>query len=445
MAQPHELTLATAASEIRTGNLSPLELMESLLARSRSLEPLNVWATLDEEAALAAARKSQETGDGGPLHGVPFGVKDIFNTAGVKTAAGSKILADFVPDYDSTAVALLKAAGGVMMGKTVTTEFAMFDPPATRNPWNADRTPGGSSSGSAAGTPARMFPVALGSQTAGSVLRPASYNGVVGMKPTLGLISRYGVLPVARSLDTMGFFTRSVLDAALMLSAMARHDPNDEISLNESTQDYAAALDQPISPPRIGVMRQHFFERATPEVRAHTDGVVARLVAEGAIVEDVSVPSGMSELANAHITVQNIEAASIYENDYRTRASDMAPKVQSVIEAGLAAPAVEYVRAQDRRRIFTREIVDAIKPFDVILTPSTPAPAPDTSTTGDTACQWPWTTCGFPTITIPSGLSADQMPLGVQLAAGHLAESRLLQVSKWCEDVIDVNLTPPVD
>ena len=199
--------------------------MEALLARSNALDPkLRVWETLDEGAALDAARSAQaeieSAGPKGPLHGVPIGIKDIFNTEGVRTASGSPIYDDYVPDFDSTAVARLRAAGAVVMGKAVTTEFASFDPSPTRNPWNAEHTPGGSSSGSAAGVAARLFPAALGSQTSGSVLRPASYNGVVGLKPTFGRISRYGVTPVAWSLDTVGYFTRTVEDAAIMLDAL---------------------------------------------------------------------------------------------------------------------------------------------------------------------------------------------------------------------------------
>ena len=230
----HELTIAQAAGSIGAGTVSAVELMEALLARSRALDPkLRVWETLDEEAALESARSAQaeieRAGPRGPLHGVPIGVKDIFNTEGVRTASGSPIYDDFVPDFDSTAVARLKAAGAVMMGKAVTTEFASFDPSPTRNPWNAKHTPGGSSSGSAAGVAARLFPGALGSQTSGSVLRPASYNGVVGVKPTFGRISRYGVTPVAWSLDTVGYFTRTVEDAAMMLDALAGRDELDPV------------------------------------------------------------------------------------------------------------------------------------------------------------------------------------------------------------------------
>ena len=243
MTQLHDLGVVEASRAMRDGDLSPVELMEALLSRAEAMEPsLRVWATLDRDRALAEAgareRRVREGEDGDSLHGVPVGVKDIFFTQGMRTTACSPIYADFVPDHDSTAVELLKRAGGVVMGKTVTTEWACMDPPPTRNPWNADRTPGGSSSGSAVGVAARIFPAALGSQTAGSVLRPAAYNGVVGLKPSFGRISRHGVFPVAESLDTMGLFTRSVDDAALLLGVLAGHDPKDHSSLDAPPAGY---------------------------------------------------------------------------------------------------------------------------------------------------------------------------------------------------------------
>ena len=449
MTEPYELTLSETAKLIHDRELSPVELMESLLARNSALNhQLNVWVTLDEQAMITSAQESAEAlvteGPKGLLHGIPFGVKDIFYTEGVKTTACSKILADFVPDHDATAVALLKEAGGIMMGKTVTTEFAMFDPPATKNPWNHTRTPGGSSSGSAAGTAAQMFPTALGSQTAGSVLRPASYVGVCGMKPTLGLISRYGVVPVSRSLDTMGFFTRTVEDAALILSLLCKNDPQDEISIQSKPIQYPEVLKAPIKAPRVAVMKQYFFNESTDEIRTHTDAVITKLADAGAVVEEVNIPSDMSAVGDAHVLVQGTEASAVHQDNYKLRPDDFAPGVRGVIETGLAVSATEYVKAQELRRLFTQEITAAIKPFDVILTPSTPAPAPDTATTGPPTCQWPWTTCGFPAITVPSGLSQDGMPLGIQLAATSLNEKKLLVVAKGCEDVLGVRLASPV-
>ena len=448
MTEPYNLTIAEAAVEMRRGRLSPRELTESLLARSRELEPrLDVWATLDEEAALDAAdRRSEELAieaPENPLHGIPFGVKDIFYTKGVETAGGSKVYAGFVPDYDATPVALLRREGGIMLGKTVTTEFAMFEPPPTKNPWNPDRTPGGSSSGSAVGTAARMFPMALGSQTAGSVLRPAAYNGVVGVKPTFGLISRYGVMPVASSLDTVGYFTRTVEDAAIVLRALARHDPNDDVSLTSSTTSYSTPPKR-AARPRIGFIRQYFDDVTNSEVRHHTNTALQIFSAEGAIVQEVRVPIDMHAAREAHAVVQSAEAAHAHDSDFAARKSDYMPSTQRVIMRGINTSASEYIRVQEIRRDLRRELLKVVNRFDVVVTPSAPAPAPDTTTTGDPACQWPWTTVGFPAISIPSGLSVDGMPLGVQLAAAPLQEETMFSVARWCEPILDARLSPPL-
>ena len=451
MAELHELTVAESAARIARRQLSPVELMESLLERASALEPsLSIWVTLDPAAALEAARESERelgsSGPRGPLHGVPVGVKDIYYTAGLKTTACSPILAEFVPDYDAASVALLKGAGAIVMGKTVTTQFACGDPPPTRNPWDAAHTPGGSSSGSAVGVAARTFPAALGSQTAGSVLRPASYNGVVGLKPTFGRISRYGVIPVAWSLDTMGSFTRTVEDAALMLSVLAGHDPRDRSSSTRPVPDFVSALDGHPSPPRIGLLRQFYRDASDQEVRAHTDEAAERLQRSGAQIEEVGlVSTDFVTLLAAHRVVMTVEAAAVHEADFAARPDDYSPNVRSVVEAGSLTPAVSYVQAQRVRSIFRRDMLKAIEPFDVIMTPSTTSPAPkDLSTTGDPRFQIPWTSCGFPAITLPSGLSRSGLPMGVQLAASPFAEEALLRAARWCEQVLDTRLTPPV-
>ena len=449
MTNLHDLTVAEAAEAIRRGRLSPVDLMGALLSRSRGLDPeLRVWVTLDEEDATDAAKASAEElacrGPKGPLHGVPIGVKDIFYTANLRTTGCSPIYADFVPSYDATSVAMLRRAGAIVMGKTVTTEFACADPPPTRNPYDHAHTPGGSSSGSAVGVAARMFPAALGSQTAGSVLRPASYNGVVGMKPTFGRISRYGVMPVAESLDTMGFFTRSVTDAAIMLGVMAGHDPNDDIASREPVPDYAAALAVPPRPLSMGVVTA-FMDKAGPEARRHTESVLEALDREGATIEEVPLETSLDDLIPAHVLVMAVEAAVAHRDDFAARADDYGPKVQDLIETGIAASATKYVQAQQMRRRFRDEVLQPAERYDALLTPTTPTPAlRDLTTTGDPVFQSPWTTAGLPAITIPSGLSESGLPLGIQLVAAPFAEQRLLQAALWCETVLDVDLEPPL-
>ena len=445
-----DLTVAQAARQIKEGALSPVALMESLLARTKALEPrLNVWVTLSPESALEAARQSEsqlaQSGPRGPLHGIPVGIKDIIYTQGVKTTCGSPIYADFVPDYDATVISRLKDAGAIIMGKTVTTQFASGDPSPTRNPWNIKHTPGGSSSGSAAGAAARMFPASLGTQTGGSVLRPASYNGVVGLKPTFGLISKHGVYPLALTLDTVGTFTRSVEDAALVLDVLAGYDEKDLYSSNHPTSDYHESIGTHRPPPRIGLVRQYFEGRADVEVWNHTQDVVERFNSAGATIEEVTIPTSFDALMEARGVIGAVEAAQVHQADFAARPDDYAPVIRSSIEQGMPVTATSYLKAEQTRRRFRREMEKSIMGFDVLLTPSTPTPAPrDLTTTGNAMFQSPWTACGFPTITIPSGLSASGLPLGTQLASAPFAEETLLASAHWCEQLLDFAPMPPV-
>ena len=447
MTQSFELTASEAASRIREGSLSPVELMESLLSRSEALEAdLRVWVTLDPDSAMAAARESGrilgEAGPSGPLHGVPVGVKDIFYVEGLRNTAGSAIYADFVPGYDSTPVALLKGAGAIVMGKTVTTEFAMGDPPPTQNPWNPAHTPGGSSSGSAVGVAARIFPAALGSQTAGSVIRPASFNGVVGLKPTFGRISRHGVVPVSWSLDTMGCFTRSVEDAALMLGVMSGHDPADVASSDRPVPDYLDGLENG-TPPRIGLVGWFFLETCGNQAGDATRHAVERLAQAGAEIEEVGIDFDSEVLLAAHQTIVAVEAAAVHSADFSRRPDDYSPLVRGVIEKGLLTPAVVYVQAQRVRGEFGREVTRAMSGLDILLTTSTDGPAPrDLTTTGNPSYQAPWTMTGLPVITLPCGLSREGLPLGVQLVGRPFEERGLLGNARWCEDALDVSLFP---
>ncbi|MBM3934622.1 MAG: amidase [SAR202 cluster bacterium] len=448
--QPYELTVAESAALIARKKLSPVELMESLLSRSRALEPkLRVWVTLDEGAAMAAARRAEAAVTGGkklgPLHGVPFGIKDIFYTKGVRTTMGSPIYADFVPDHDSAAWARLKRAGAVGIGKTVTTEFACYDPPPTRNPWNAARTPGGSSSGSAAGVAAKMFPAALGSQTGGSVVRPAAYCGVVGLKPTYGLISRYGVMGLAPSLDTMGHFTRTVEDAALLLAAMAGYDRRDPASVRRPAEDYMAPFKaRRARAPRIGVLKGYFSERATQHVRDHTAGIVERMAGSGAVVEEATVGADFETLAAGHKVIMGAEVAATHERDYAARPGDYGPKMRALVESGMVIPAASYIQSLRYRQHFIQVISETLAKYDALLTPTTPAPAPGPETTGDGSFQIVWSALGLPTVTMPSGLDPDGLPLGIQVIAGEFEETKLLSAARWCEATLGVKMSPPV-
>ena len=447
--EPRDLTVSQAAAKIRTGDLSPVTLMESLLDRIDALEPsLKAWVTLDRQAALSAARESEvalkQRGPNGLLHGVPIGVKDIFYTQGVLTTACAPRYANFVPDHDATSVARLKDAGAIILGKTVTTQFAAGDPSPTFSAWHPDHTPGGSSSGSAVAVSTRMCPAALGSQTGGSTLRPAAYNGIVGLKATYGRISKYGVVPLAWSLDTVGILVRTVEDAALMLQVMAGYDPNDPTSSPPPVDDYVGAIQGPLTPPRIGLVRDFFYERATEEVRRHTDEVADRLKNSGADVREVKLPRTFQAHDAACRIVYNVEAAAFHQQMYTDNPDDYGPSLRRTIESGVLHSAVDYLQAQRVREMVRDEMREVMADVDILLTPATPSAAPHgRTTTGDPVFQRGWTSVGLPAISIPSGLDDGGMPLGIQLAAAPFAETRLLAAARWCEQALDVTLVPP--
>lgn len=447
MAELYELSACAVVEGVVTRRFSAVELIESLLNRIERLEPrLRAWAVLDREGALAAARRCDAAlaaGETvGPLAGLPLGIKDIYYTAGLRTSANSPLLADFVPSEDAEAVGRLRRAGAIILGKTVTTQFADGDPAETRNPWHPERTPGGSSSGSAAAVAARMVPAALGTQTAGSVVRPAAFCGIVGLKPTFGRISRRNVLPFAWSFDTMGVMARSVRDAALLLQTLAGYDPRDDGSVDEPVGDYRAAADQP-RPPRLGLVRE-YVERSQPAVRAHVLAAAERLRKAGATVEEVVFPGDLDLALACHHVIQSCEASELHARLHAAQPEAFRPRLRAAIEAGRLVPAPAYVRAQRWRRFFRLRVDELLRDFDALLLPTASHVAPDLSTTGDTSFQAVWTMLGLPAITLPSGLSDERLPFGTQLVGRAWDEPTLLAAASWCENVFGP-LPAPID
>lgn len=435
----HELCAVDAARAIRDKVLSPVDLVDALLERIETVDGrVQAWALVDRDGARAAARQAtDEAARGvfrGPLHGVPFGAKDIFYSAGLPTEAGSKVMASFVPDYDATAVGRLKAAGAILLGKLHTTEFATSDPAPTRNPWNLACTPGGSSSGSAAAVAAQMVPLALGSQTIGSNVRPASYCGLVGLKPTFGRISTRGVMPLSYTQDHVGLMARSVEDIAFALAVTAGHDPDDPSSSRAPVPDYLAAITRRRA-PRIGLLRE-FFERATAEVADVTAQAVNRLADAGAGVEGAKLPPTFRAVPAAAYLITRSDTASIHAERFAQKADLYRPAIRSSIEMGMLIPSDLYVRALRIRRQFRRELKPLLDRYDVLLTPTTPAPAPEGMATGDPQFQVPWSLSGLPSVTVPCGLTTSRLPLGIQLVSGTFGEAALLATAAWCEDVL---------
>jgi aspartyl-tRNA(Asn)/glutamyl-tRNA(Gln) amidotransferase subunit A len=442
----HDLTAGAAADGIRAGTVSPVELVEALLRRIDAVDGgVKAWALVDRAGALATAReRADEATRGqfrGPLHGVPFAAKDIFYSRGLRTEAGSKVLAGFVPQYDATSIARLKSAGAILLGKLHTTEFATFDPAPTRNPWNVAHTPGGSSSGSAAAVAARMVPFSLGSQTAGSAVRPASYCGLVGLKPTFGRIPARGVFPLAWTQDHVGLMARTVADVAMILQATAGHDPADTASAHAPVPDYSAGL-AGARPPRIGVLRSFFFERADRDVVRATTEAIDRLRDAGASVKDAALPPSFAVSHAAAWTVIRPETAAIHADLHAAKADLYGPKIRSLIEVGSLIPGTSYLKALRLRGRFRTEMAAALDGFDVLLTPTTTSPAPAGMETGDPAFQVPWSFCGLPTITVPCALAPNGMPLGIQLIAGAFAEAPLLAAAAWCERTLGFAAAP---
>ena len=449
MPDPFDLGVAGAAQEIRDKVLSPVSLAESLLERIDSLDPaLKAWVTIDRQEVISTARglevELNEKGPRGPLHGVPVGLKDIFYTQGMLTAAGSRIYSDFVPNYDATTVSKIKEAGGIILGKTVTTEFALADPPPTINPWNKAHTPGGSSAGSSVAVATRMCAAALGSQTAGSTCRPAGYNGIVGFKATYGRISRHGVVPLSWSMDTVGILVRSVVDAAVMLQATAGYDDKDPGSANVVVPNYLEEMDKLSDPPRIGLIREFYSDRSSAEVWKHTEDIAQRLAQGGAEIVEIGLPESFATAHDCQTIVSNVECAAFHEQWYRCRADDYGASIRAYIEMGMLIPGIRYVQAQRLRRQFRRDMVEMVKQVDAVMTPTAPSPAPlGQDSTGDPVFQQPWSSSGLPSIAVPSGLSSAGLPLSVQFGGLPFKESALLAAARWCESTLGIDLSPP--
>jgi len=446
MADLYDVTASEAARRIRSGALSPSNLLASCLKRIDGVEPaLKAWVHLDRDAAArVAVQRDIEAREGrfmGPLHGVPVALKDIYDAAGLVTTSGAGPWAHRHPTADAVSVARLRAAGAVILGKVTTTPFALRDPTATGNPWNPGHTPGGSSSGSGSAVGSRMVPLALGTQTVGSVLRPAAYCGVVGFKPTHGRISTVGVTPLAWSLDHVGVLCRSVEDAALGLSVMAGHDPADPHSAAMPIEDYVGALAAPTA-PRIGVLRP-LLERAEPANAAQLAALLEALRRGGAQVEDAPLAASFDGIHAAGDTVARAEAAAFHRELYARHAAEYPKHIGEAVKAGLGIAAVDYIAAQGRRRTFRAEMAAIAARYDVLVSPTAAGPAPKgLESTGDPFFCAPWSSAGMPSISLPTGLASDGLPFAVQLTGAPWAEARLLAAAAWCERAIGFAETP---
>jgi Asp-tRNA(Asn)/Glu-tRNA(Gln) amidotransferase A subunit family amidase len=429
------LSATDAARAIRDGAVSAEQLTEACLARVREADgEVQAWAFLDPEHALAQARERdarRSRGEPvGPLHGVPIGIKDIFDTEDMPTEDGSVLHAGRTPAYDATTVALLRAAGAVILGKTVTTEFATYRAGKTRNPHNAAHTPGGSSSGSAAAVAAGMVPAALGSQTNGSVIRPAAFCGVYGFKPTHGLIPRGGVLKLSRTLDQVGVMARTLEDVALVAEQLTGADPRDpDTRLRARVPFVAAASEEPPLPPLLAFIKGPAWERATAETAAAFEELVAELADRMVAVD---TPDSARQSLDWHRVIMEAEMAVNLAREWDEGRDQLSESLRAQLARGREATAFDYQRACARIALLNEGFEEIFDRCDAIVTPAAPGTAPKgLEATGDPAFCTLWTLCGMPAITLPLMRGADGLPMGVQLVGPRDGDLRLLRTARW--------------
>ena len=456
----HELTIAELGAAFRAGALSPVDAASGYLERIERLNPsLGAYIAVMADSALAEARTAaDEMARGvfrGPLHGVPVAVKDIIYTKGTLTSAGSRVLADHVPEYDSTIIERLRDAGATLLGKLNLSEFAIggtVDHPfgTPRNPWDTGRSAGGSSSGSAVAMAGGLCAGALGSDTGGSIRGPSAFCGIVGLRPTYGRVTRHGVVPMSWSLDTVGPMTATVEDCAIMLGAIAGRDERDASSSPEAVPDYAAALREPPADDlRVAMPREMFeYEGLEAEVRAGVTSAVDALAELGASVSEVSLPVS-AKSGSVFLATADVDAATFHKVWLRTRGDLYDWSTRTRLESASIAPAAAYLRGLRARTLIRNELMAVLDDHDVIAMPSSPTLAPPIAqSTGEPGGYYqgrldlgrrrytsPAALAGLPAISVPCGLSAAGLPIGLQLIGRPFGEEALLRAARRYERV----------
>ncbi|MGD9924330.1 MAG: amidase [Variibacter sp.] len=427
MAQPYELLITEALKEIRAGSLSPLELVDSMIERIQATESrILAWVHIDAAGARARAKQIQ---DGrvfeGRLAGIPMGFKNLYDVEGMPNAAGFEPWQNRIPAKDADVVAHLRTQGMVPLGKTVTTQFAFSDPPVTRNPWDLNRTASGSSSGSGASVAARQVTAALGTQTTGSNLRPAAYNGIVGFKPSYGLLSRRGIVPLAWSMDHPGILARSVEDAGLILDAML-----------PSNCGFQEAAQNP-RPPRFGLLVE-WVALAGSEIRDNVERAVKSFVGAGAEVREIRVGFDLELIKATQWTLLQVEALELHRMLFAHEKEHYFPRMREMLEVAHTMPPWAQARAERLRRCI-RAAVDALfDQVDCLLSPVSPdlPPLLSQESTGDFSFLSAWSMLGLPAFSVPSGLTDNKLPLAVQIAAPHRRDADVFRIAAWCESVL---------
>lgn len=429
------LTATQAAEEIAHGAISSEEMTRACLDRIELTEPVvGAFAHLDPELALAQARECDQWRRSGrpigPLHGVPVAVKDVIDTADWPTECGSPLLSGRRPRADATVVSKLRASGAVIVGKTVTAEFAYFHPGKTRNPRDPERTPGGSSSGSAAAVAAGMVPIAIGTQTNGSTIRPASFCGVFGMKPSHGLVSRTGVLPLSRALDHVGAFSRSIEDLALVLDVIAGHDPEDPDTRPVAARNFSriAAEDPPLE-PRLAFVKTAVWDKADAETRETFEDLTREL---GEICFEHTLSELYASVWDAHRAIMSADMAHNLGKLTDKGGDKVSAQFHALIAEGRGISATRYLDAQAEARTLRAAITELFEQeCTAIITPAAYGVAPRGLPTGDPAFCTMWTLLGLPAVTLPLLTGEDDLPVGVQLVGAPGDDARLLRTARW--------------
>ncbi|HKQ30604.1 MAG TPA: amidase [Burkholderiales bacterium] len=431
----YALTAAQAVAAMRAGEFSSEELVAACLARIAQLEPgVQAWTFLDPDDAMQQARRADaERREGkvfGALHGVPVGVKDIIDTADMPTECGTPLHTGRRPERDAAVVTRLREAGAVLLGKTVTTEFAYYTPGKTVNPHDPARTPGGSSSGSAAAVAAEMVPLALGTQTNGSVLRPASFCGVVGYKPTHGLISRHGVLKQSRTLDHVGFFARSIEDAALLGDCLLGYDERDpDMRPRVRPQLVRTVNEEPPATPMFAFVKTPMWEQADRDTQ---QGFAELLKHLGTQANEIDLSEMINDAVAAHRVLMEADFASSFAHEYDTSRERLSSALREIIERGRRVSPEQYNEALERIPPLNDALEDIFTSYGTILTPAVPGEAPlGLGSTGNPIFCTPWTLCGTPTLSVPLLRGAHGLPIGVQLVGARGDDGRLLRNARW--------------
>ena len=429
------LSAADAARAIREGSLSSEELVQACLARAGEIDGrVQAWAFLEPGHALAQARsRDRDRREGrpvGPLHGVPVGIKDIIDTADMPTENGTVLHSGRIPAQDATVVSMLRAAGAVILGKTVTTELATYAPGKTRNPHNPGHTPGGSSSGSAAAVASGMVPLALGTQTNGSVIRPAAFCGVYGFKPTHGLISRKGILKLSRTLDQVGVFARTLEDIALACEQLVGHDPCDpDTRVRARIPFVRVAAEEPPLPPLFGFVRGPAWERAAAETKQAFAKLVSAL---GERAVEIDPPDSADQALEWVRIIMETEMAANLRPEWEKGRERLSESLRAQLERGRGIKAFDYLRACNRVSSINEDFEEIYERCDAIITPAAPGTAPKgLEATGDPAFCSLWSLCGMPALNLPLLQGENGLPLGVQLVGPREGDARLLRSARW--------------